>query len=743
MAKYRVYEVAKQFGLSSEAMVKLLQEIDITVKSHMSSIEDVTIERIKEKFAKEKEEEKRKDEIKQKKFAPAKRPPQEAKVAVKKPPRLKVKKKQKLEITEEMLKSLLERDTVRKKKKRRQIDQKLIEGNIRKTLALMERGVRKRKKRKALAPEAEEAAPSVPVAKVNEFISVSELSPLINVPPNEIISCLMELGMMVTINQRLDFETISLICEEFGFKAELADEYAVTEPEQPVDRLEDLVPRPPVCTIMGHVDHGKTSLLDFIRKSNIIAGERGGITQHIGAYEVVLQQGRITFLDTPGHVAFSAMRARGAQVTDIVVLVVAADDRVMPQTLEAIDHARAAGVPIVVAINKIDLPAANADRVRQELAQHGVLVEEYGGDVLCGEISAKYGTGVDHLLELLLLQAEMLELKANPNKPAGGVVIEARLDKGMGSVATVLITEGVLRVGDSFICGLYSGKVRSMLNERSQVIEAAPPSTPVQILGFSGVPQAGDKFIVMRDERAVKEISQVRRRLKREQDFRGIKRMDLSQLYDRIKRGQMKTLKLIIKGDVDGSVEALSDSLVALSTDEVSVDAIHKGVGMITESDILLAAASEAIVIGFQVKPDVGGRIAAAKEGVDVRLYDIVYEAISDVKKAMEGLLEPKESEVFLGLVEVREVFNIPKLGSVAGSFVKEGMISRDAQVRLLRDHETLYTGKVSSLKRFKDDVKEVISGLECGIMLEGWNDIAKGDIIEVFRIEKERRTLS
>jgi translation initiation factor IF-2 len=724
-------------------MVKLLHEIGVIVKSHMSSIEDATIARVKEKFAKEKEEEKRRDEIKKTKFSPPRMRPPDMKIAVKKPPRVKAKKKQKLEVTEEMLKSLLERDTMRKKKRKRQVDQKLIEGNIKKTLALMERGTRKRKKRKTLTPESEQVAEAEPVVKVNEFISVSELSPLIDAPPNEIISSLMELGVMVTINQRLDFDTISLICEEFGYKAELADEYVVSEPTIPEDKAEDLKFRPPVCTIMGHVDHGKTSLLDFIRKSNIIAGERGGITQHIGAYEVDLPQGKITFLDTPGHVAFSAMRARGAQVTDVVVLVVAADDRVMPQTLEAIDHAKAAGVPIVVAINKIDLPTASVDRVKQELAQRDVLVENYGGDILCAEISAKFGNGVDRLLELLLLQAEMLELKANPDKPANGVVIESRLDKGMGAVATLLITSGTLRVGDSFICGLYSGKVRSLLNERNQVVTSAPPSAPVQALGFSGVPQAGDKFIVMKDERAVREISQVRRRLKREQDFRRVKRMDLSQLYERIKRGQMKTLNLIIKGDVDGSVEALSDSLVALSRDEVSVDVIHKGVGMVTESDILLAAASEAIVIGFQVKPDVGGRIAAAREGVDVRLYDIVYEAISDVKNAMEGLLEPKELEVFVGIVEVREVFAIPKLGTVAGSFVKEGLISRDSQVRLLREQEVLYTGKVSSLKRFKDDAKEVISGLECGIMLEGWNDITKGDIIEVFRIEREKRTLS
>lgn len=741
MAKFRVYEVARKFDLSSEAMVKLLHEIGVPVKSHMSSIEKDVVEKIKEKFAKDKEEEKKKDEIKRRKFAPKKKLA-EAKPPAKKP-KVKAKKRVKARVTEEMLKELLEPGAVKRKRRRKQIDQKVIEGNIKRTLALMDRGVKKRKKKKSATLTKDEEIESEAIVKVNEFISVAELANLIEVSPNDIISTLMELGLMVTINQRLDFEKISLICEEFGYRAEMADDYLFSDLVTEVDKPEQLQSRSPVCTIMGHVDHGKTSLLDYIRQSNIIAGERGGITQHIGAYEVILPQGRITFLDTPGHVAFSSMRARGAQVTDIVVLMVAADDRVMPQTIEAIDHAKAAGVPIVVAINKIDLSTANPERVKQELAQQGVVIEEYGGEILCAEISAKYGEGVDHLLELLLLQAEVLELKANPDKPAQGVVIESRLDRGMGAVATVLITAGTLKVGDSFICGLYSGKVRAMLNERNQVMTAAPPSTPVQVLGFSGVSQAGDKFLVMKDDKAVREISQVRQRLKREHDFRRTKRIDLSELYDRIKQGEVKTLKMIIKGDVDGSVEALSDALTALGSDEVGVDVIHRGVGTISESDILLAAASDAIVIGFQVKPDVGGRIAARREGVDVRLYDVVYEAISDVKNAMEGLLTPKESEVFIGLAEVREVFNIPRVGTVAGSFVKEGMITRDSEVRLLRDQEVLYTGRVASLKRFKDDVKEVVNGLECGVVLEDWNDIAEGDVIEAFKIERERRRLS
>ncbi len=740
MAKFRVYEVARKFNLSSDAMVKLLHEIGVPVKSHMSSIEEYIIPKVKEKFDKDKEAEKKKDEIKKKKFAPRKKTQPKAPARAVKP---KPKKKQPARVTEQMLKGLLDRDTVKKKRKKRQIDQKVIEGNIKKTLALMDRGVRKRKRKKTVSPIQEVGEDTQPAIKVNEFVSVAELADLIEVPPNQIISTFIELGVMVTINQRLDFENINVICEEFGYRAELSDEYLVTDVNLEEDEPEDLKPRPPVCTIMGHVDHGKTSLLDYIRQSNIIAGERGGITQHIGAYEVILQQGRIAFLDTPGHVAFSSMRARGAQVTDIVILMVAADDRVMPQTIEAIDHAKAADVPIVVAINKIDLPTATVDRVKQELSQHGVLVEDYGGEVLCAEISAKFGTGVDHLLELVLLQSEMLELKANPDKPAVGVVIESRLDKGMGPVATVLITAGTLRVGDPFISGLYSGKVRAMLNERNQVIKIAPPSTPLQILGFSGVPQAGDKFIVMENDRAVREISQVRQRLKREQDFRRVKRLNLSELYEKIKQGEVRTLNMIIKGDVDGSVEAVSDSLVALSTDEVGVDVIRKGVGSISESDILLAAASNAIVIGFQVKPDVGGRIAASREGVDVRLYEVVYEVISDVKAAMEGLLAPRELEVFVGLVEVKEVFNLPKTGAVAGSFVKEGVITRDSMVKVLRDGEVIYTGRVANLKRFKDDVKEVISGLECGVALQDWNDIAQGDVIEIFRIESEKRKLS
>ncbi|OGF98106.1 MAG: translation initiation factor IF-2 [Candidatus Glassbacteria bacterium RBG_16_58_8] len=492
---------------------------------------------------------------------------------------------------------------------------------------------------------------------------------------------------------------------------------------------------------MGHVDHGKTSLLDYIRKTNVIAGEMGGITQHIGAYEVNLPNGPVTFLDTPGHEAFTAMRARGAKVTDIVVLVIAADDRVMPQTIEAIDHAKAAGVPIVVTINKIDLPAANPARIKQELMNHGIVVEEYGGEVLCAEVSAKTGTGIDHLLELILLQAEILELKSNPEGLAQGAVIESELDKGMGPIATVLISHGTLRLGDNFICGLYSGKVRALLNERGKSVDYAGPSQPVQVLGFSGVCQAGDNFYVMRDERGTKAISNVRQRLQREHRSRR-RKTTLDDLYDQIKKGELKNLRLVIKGDVDGSVEALTDSLQKLSTEEVAVDVIHRGVGAITENDVLLAVASDAIVIGFHVKPDAGARSAITRENIDVRLYRIIYEAVSDVKAAMEGMLAPGKREIPLGTAHVKEVFHISRIGTIAGSYVEEGIVRRDGTVRVIRSKETIFEGRIASLKRFKDDVKEVSAGLECGIGVEGFEDLQAEDTLEVFMVEKVKRKL-
>jgi translation initiation factor IF-2 len=622
------------------------------------------------------------------------------------------------------------------------VDQKEIEENIRRTLSLIDGKQRRRKKKKEDIPESVPDETESNVVKVSEFVSVSELSSIINVPSSTIISTCMEIGMMVTINQRLDFETISLVCEEFGFQAVLLEEYGLEEiTSREEAKPEALKSRPPIVTVMGHVDHGKTSLLDYIRNTNVIAGERGGITQHIGAYEVELPHGPVTFLDTPGHEAFTAMRARGAKVTDIVVLVIAADDRIMPQTLEAIDHAKAAGVPIIVAINKIDLTSANPDRVKQDLMNHDVVVEEYGGEVLCAEVSAKEGTGIDHLLELILLQAEILELKSDPKGNAQGVVIESRLDKGMGPISTVLITQGTLEAGNTFICGLYSGKVRALLNERGKNLDYAGPSRPVQILGFSGVCQAGDNFFVMRDERGTKAISSVRQRLRREYSFRRNK-TTLDDLYDQIKRGELKNLHIVIKGDADGSVEALTDSLQKLSTDEVAVDVIHRGVGSITENDILLASASNAVVIGFHVKPGVGARAAILREGVDVRVYQVIYEAVSDVKLAMEGMLTPGKREIPLGTAQIREVFTIPRIGTIAGCYVEDGIIKRDAKIRVVRSNETIHEGDIASLKRFKDDVKEVAAGMECGIGIEGFEDILADDILEIYTVEEVKRKL-
>ena len=735
MAKYRVYEVARDFDLSSEALVNLLHEMGVAVKSHMSSIDDEAVEKIREKFTLEKEVMKKKDERKRALI-------EERKKVAKKKTAGGTAKAPKRDRVEKVISSPKVKTKGGSKKRHRKVNQKEIEENIRRTLSLIEGKQKRRRKRKLQTPESHPVETQANVVKVNEFVSVAELSGIINISPSTIISTCMEIGLMVTINQRLDFDTISLVCEEFGYRAELLEEYGLDEIESRKEtKPEDLKLRPPLVTVMGHVDHGKTSLLDHIRKTNVIAGERGGITQHIGAYEVDLPNGPVTFLDTPGHEAFTAMRARGAKVTDIVVLVIAADDRVMPQTVEAIDHAKAAGVPIVVAINKIDLPAANPDRVKQDLMNHEVVVEEYGGEVLCAEVSAKEGTGIDHLLELILLQAEILELKSNPKGNAQGVVIESRLDKGMGPVATVLITQGTLNPGDNFICGLYFGKVRALLNERGKNVDHAGPSRPVQILGFAGVCQAGDNFFVMRDERGTKAISSVRQRLKREHGFRRTK-TTLDELYDQIKRGELKNLRLIIKGDVDGSVEALTDSLQKLSTEEVAVDVIHRGVGAITESDILLAAASDAVVIGFHVKPGAGARSAISREKVDVRVYQVIYEAVSDVKAAMEGMLAPGKREIPLGTARVKEAFSIPRIGTIAGCYVDDGIVRRSAKVRVIRSNETIFEGNVASLKRFKDDVKEVATGLECGIGIEGFEDIRADDILEIFTVEEVKRKL-
>lgn len=633
----------------------------------------------------------------------------------------------------------------RKKKKRPEIDEAEIEKNIRQTMAAMdEAGKGKRKRRKVQLEDGTETE-AIPTIRVSEFMSLSELAKLMDVEPSELIKKCMELGMMVSINQRLDMDTITLLAAEYEYEVEALAEFGediVEEIGDTEESEENLVPRPPVVTIMGHVDHGKTSLLDRIRQSNIIGGEAGGITQHIGAYEVSYNGQDITFLDTPGHEAFTAMRARGAQVTDIVVLIVAADDSVMPQTVEAISHAKAANVPIIVAINKIDKPNANPDMIRQQLADHGVLVEQWGGKYQSAEISAKTGQNIDHLLELILLEAELLNLRANPARKAKGVVIESRLDKGKGVVATVLVQNGTLRIGDPFIAGAHSGKVRSMLDERNRRIKEAGPSVPVQVLGFNGMPQAGDSFIVLASERDTKEISQKRQQLQREHEHWRNRPRSLDEISRQIKRGQIKNLSVVLKADVDGSVEAISDSLLKLTTEEVGVAVIHKGVGAISESDVLLASASGAIIIGFNVRPTVKARELAEKEQVDIRSYEVIYDIVEDVKSALEGFLEPTRTEQLVGTAEVRETFKVPKVGVVAGCYVVSGTIHRNAKIKLYRDDRLIHDGKLASLKRFKDDVKEVTVGFECGIGLERFDDIKVNDVIEAFEIIETKRSL-
>ena len=568
--------------------------------------------------------------------------------------------------------------------------------------------------------------------KVTEFVSANQLANMMSVPVNEIISTCMSLGMFVSINQRLDAETLAVVAEEFGYKLEFVSVEVQEAIKEDEDNIEDLKPRPPIVTVMGHVDHGKTSLLDFIRKANVIAGEAGGITQHIGAYNVTLDTGKkITFLDTPGHEAFTAMRARGAQVTDIAIIVVAADDSVMPQTTEAINHAQAAGVPIVIAINKIDKPGANPDKIREALSTMNILVEEWGGKYQCQEISAKKGLNIDVLLEKVLIEADLLELKANANKKASGTIIESSLDKGRGYVATVLVESGTLNVGDVLLAGCYSGRVKALHNERGQVVKDVGPAMPVLLLGLSGAPQAGDKFNVMEDEREAKEIANKRQQLQREQGIRTQKHITLDEIGRRLAIGDFQELNVIVKGDVDGSIEALSDSLLKLSTPKIQVNVIHKSVGAISESDVLLASASNAIIIGFQVRPSVSARKLAEQEQIDIRLYSIIYDAINEIKAAMEGMLAPEFEEKIVCNIEIREVFNITKVGSVAGCMVLDGKVTRNTKVRVIRNGIVVHTGELGSLKRFKDDAKEVATGFECGLNINNFNDIQVGDIIE------------
>ena len=578
--------------------------------------------------------------------------------------------------------------------------------------------------------------------KVTEFVTVSELATMMNVTPTQVITACMNLGLMVSINQRLDAEALVVVAEEFGYKVEFVSveiQEAINDDNE--DKEEDLVPRPPIVTVMGHVDHGKTSLLDNIRKTNVIEGEAGGITQHIGAYSVVLNGQKITFLDTPGHEAFTAMRARGAAVTDVAIIIVAADDSVMPQTVEAINHAQAAGVPMVFAINKIDKPSANPDHIKEQLSQMNYLVESWGGKYQDQEVSAKKGLNLDKLLEKVLLEAEMLDLKANPNKKAQGTVIESTLDKGRGYVSTILVQSGTLRVGDVILSGTYTGRVKAMFNENGKKVDEAGPSTPVQVLGLNGAPQAGDTFNVMDDDRSAREIANKREQLARMQGIMTQKHVTLDEIGRRIAIGSFKELNIIVKGDVDGSVEAMSGSLIKLSKETVQVNVIHAAVGQISESDVLLAAASNAIIVGFQVRPSATARRLAEKEEIEIRLYSIIYDAINDIKDAIEGMLEPVMKEEIVASVEVLEIFKITKVGTVAGCMVREGKLQRSTPIRVIRDGIVIYTGKLGSLKRFKDDVKEVVVGQDCGLNIESFNDIRVGDIVEGYeQVEVKRK---
>ena len=646
----------------------------------------------------------------------------------------------------------------KKKRKRRgsRIDEDEVEQKLKETMRKMKSsetvGSKRQKRRRQRREEREEEEQlqaeleelEENIIEVTEFITVSDLAELMDVKANDVITTCMDLGMMVSINQRLDASTIELVAEEYDYEVEFVDaDEAIEEIELEEDDPEDLRPRAPIITVMGHVDHGKTSLLDYIRKSQVAAGEAGGITQHVGAYEVEMEDGRrITFLDTPGHEAFTAMRSRGAQATDIVILVVAADDAVMPQTIEAINHAKAAGVSIIVVINKMDKPGANPDKIKQQLAEHDVIVEEYGGTNQAAEVSAKTGEGIPELLDKVLIESELMELKANPDRHADGVVLEARVDKGKGTVANVLVQNGTLRVGDSFVAGASFGRVRAMENELGNRVEEAGPSVPVQLTGFDDIPQAGDKLVVIEDEKKAKEIAGQRQQIRREQELRKSKHLSLDDLSRRLALGEVEDLNIIIKADVDGSIEALSGALQKLSNEEVSVNIIHTGAGAITESDVLLASASDAIIIGFQVRPTANARQVAENEEIDIRLFSVIYDAVDEVKDAMEGMLSPEISEKFSGNAEVREIFKVSKVGTIAGCYVTEGKINRNNPVRVVRDGVVIYDGEIDSLKRYKDDVKEVQSGYECGLSIVNYNDIKVGDIIENYEVVEQKRKL-
>jgi translation initiation factor IF-2 len=804
MAKEKVYKLAQEFKMSSEALVQMLHGMGIKVKSHMSTVDENLRDEIKKRLEQERAEIKReyerkkqmrtkaREELAEEPAVPVPAPTVQAKAPAvpAEPARVQAPVRREIPVSsvrhaepshrgvtdrgprrDTYMPSAVatprfaapgapippaggtggpgRRDRGRKKAgkkryERPEINEFELKANVKKTLAKIGSGsARKKYKKEGGEKEIEAAEGEKKVLNVSEFVTGNELANMLGVAPSEVIAKCLELGLFVTINQRLDFETLELLADEFGYSAKLMTEYAADEEEKDEEEGGKLEPRAPVVTVMGHVDHGKTSLLDYIRKTNVIAGEAGGITQHIAAYEVRTPHGAVTFLDTPGHEAFTAMRARGAQITDVIVLVVAADNGVMPQTKEAIDHARAAGVPMVVAINKMDLPVANADKVKAELAQYNVLVEDYGGKVSCVEISARNGKGVDRLLEILTLETEILELKANREGMARGVVIEAELDKGRGPVATILIQKGTLHRGDAFVTGIHHGRVRDLLDERGRIVEQAVPSQPVLVLGLAGTPQAGDSFKVVADEKEAREIAARRRLAAKERELRRIGTVSLDHLYEQIQAGSVQTLHLVIKGDVDGSVEALADSLEKLSTKEIKVGVIHKSVGAIKESDVMLAAASNAIIIGFHLSPNTKIRELAKREGVDIRTYRIIYEVVDAMRSAMEGMLKPEIRETVLAGIEVRKVFKVSKVGTVAGSYVVSGTVTRGCKARLIRDDVVVTESRIGSLRRVADDVREVQAGQECGLTLENYHDYKEGDRIETYEEVEIARKLT
>mgnify|MGYP001180328342 CR=1 FL=1 len=807
MEKRRVYQVAKEQKLSSDALISMLKEMDFEIKSHMSVVSEDMLNAITRKIQEEKQSsiaevkrQKEKEVSRKQSESPAKETPKKVggggrrrstasstggvakRGSVPNPPveapapekeegsrrRNKRRGKRDGNPMQDMRDGLTEKREVTARSsappedggnrggrrrggaKRRRgggqaVDAKEVQENLRRTLSKLNEGRVRRRYERGPREDDEVELEENKELKIGEFITLGEFAEQLGIKANEVISICLQLGVMATINQRLDMDTMQTVADEFGYTVVPIEEDEETELEdlQVEEEVGDPEPRSAVVTVMGHVDHGKTSLLDYLRHAKVAESESGGITQHIGAYSVPLTDGgSVTFLDTPGHAAFTAMRARGSRVTDLVILVVAADDSVMPQTIEAIDHARAAAVPMVIAINKIDLPTADSDKIKRELAERDVLVEEWGGKVPCVGISAKNGDGIDQLLEVLMLEAELLELKAVSEKMARGTIIEAKLDKGRGPVATVLVQEGTLREGDPFITGIYSSRVRALLNEHGGRVEVAGPSTPVQVLGFPGVPQAGDTFAVTNSEREAKDLSQRRQLIKREQDHRKLRSVTLSDLHDQIQQGNVQELRVIVKGDVDGSVEAISQELGGITHEEVRVNVIHNGVGAISESDVLLASASNAIILGFHVQIDPTAREVAQQEGVEVRSYKVIYEVVEEVRAALSGLLAPTYEEQVVGKAEVRQVFSSSRAGTIAGCMVQNGQIARNNQVRVVRDGEAVFTGAIASLRRFKDDVREVNDGFECGIGIEGFNAIEEGDIIEALVMVETVRTL-